>query len=343
MKCNFIKNSAHIHPKGFMYPCTVSDLTNGVMGKICEEMFEDVFKNKLEVSKEICRRCIENEAAGEASFSRWKNNENEKYYFLDIRLDNNCNFKCLSCNGKNSISFKTEDITTKYTSLFKHLVKNIDFIKKFKRLYIGGGEPFLATEILNFLKMLNADQEILISSNISIIKQDIINELKKFKNVIFYPSIDHINDKGSYIRYGFNQQIFDKNFSFLSSLFNCIPVITVSALNVHNIDLIINYLSNLTNINNIYLNILDFPDIMNVSVLPKILKAKATSALNNVILSTDIKYEIDAPYNTFKGANLLLKRIHLDNSHLFNNLIDSLKEKDALRNNSYKILYDGIV
>jgi len=343
MKCPFTKNSAHIHHKGFMYPCTVSDLDYGKMGKVCNDKFEDVFKHKLNVSNEMCYRCIENERDGNVSFSRWKNDETEEFYFLDIRLDNNCNFKCISCNGKNSISFKTEDDTTHYTSLYKHLVKNIDFIKKFKRVYIGGGEPFLATEILSFLKMLNSEQEILISSNISVLKMDVIEELKRFKDVIFYPSIDHINEKGAYIRFGFNQSTFDKNFDFLNSTFKCVPVVTVSALNVHNLDNIINHLSNFTNRDNIYLNILDFPKSMHVSVLPKILKAKAVSALNSIIESSNSDFIIDAPYNIYKGARLLLKKINPDNTMLFDELINSLKEKDELRNNSYKILYDGII
>ena len=342
MKCSFIKNSAHIHPQGFMYPCTMSSVENGKMGKICNDLFETAFKNKLDVDENICYRCIENEKAGLPSFSKWNNNELEEHFLLDIRLDNNCNFKCLSCNGKSSISFKNEEPNVKYISLFDILVKNIDFIRKFKRIYFGGGEPFLAAKFLEFLKMLNKDQEILISSNISCLKNDIIAELKLFKKTIFYPSIDHIYEKGAYVRYGFNQNTFDNNLNILLKDFECIPVITVSALNAHNLDQIVLHLSNFVNLNSIYFNILESPEEMKASVLPIFLKAKAIANIKKIKSISDYNYIVDSPYNINKGCDILLSKIKRDDSLYFNSLISKLKEKDRLRKNSFKILFDGL-
>jgi len=345
MKCNFLKNSAYVTFKGQVLPCTMAS-QEGVFGKICNDSLEDVFLKRIKndtMDNTFCKRCIQNEAYASVSYSRW-NNSDDPFYFLDLRLDSMCNFRCVTCDKYTSYGFKKEDDTAKLYDISEVIFKNIEFIRKFKRIYLGGGEPFLERNTLKFLQNLNTEQEVLISSNISILNEDTIQELKRFKRVIFYPSIDGTGEIGAYIRFGFNEETFKTNFFRLKNDFECIPVVTVSALNIMHLDGILEFLKDITGeYNKVYLNILEYPDQMRINILPDFLRVKILQNLETLLLLSDASYIVDAPYNLYSGIELLQKKLVEPSISSFNHLRDALVQKDILRKNTYKILFKNLL
>jgi len=340
MNCNYLTNSLHIDINGNVFPCTVSSSFSAAnMGSIYNTSLEDIYKNIKEKNsskcRDYCNRCLQYEK----SFRGW-NNSIEDYYFLDIRFDNVCNFMCRMCSGENSIAFKKEDASIKEKNISSLILKNISFINKFKKIYIGGGEPFLSPFFYTFLELLSKNKTILLSSNISIIKSDILNALKQFNKVIFYPSIDGIDEIGSYIRQGFKTDIFFKNFDILKTHFTCIPVVTVSALNILSLDKIIKKLSNYTDINAIYLNILDSPKEFHISVLPSYLKTLYSAKIGSIKTLLTKDFIIDAPYNLYYGLENIDIALSTKTTLDFNNTKRLLSNVDLKRNQDYKILFE---
>jgi len=339
MNCNFLKNSLHIDINGNVFPCTVTTSSSGArLGNIYDTTLEEIYNNRSKdyECKDFCQRCLRYEK----SFKNW-NTLDQDFYFLDIRFDNICNFMCRTCSGENSIAFKKENTLVTEKNIISQLYKNFAFINKFKRIYIGGGEPFLSPSLNTFIEMLSKDKTILISSNISVLKQDLIEILKQFKKVIFYPSIDGIEEVGEYIRHGFNDRVFFKNLSILLSSFECIPVITVSALNILSLNKTIKKLSEYIDINSIYINILDYPSEFHVSVLPSYFKELYNIRINKIKSGLNQYFFTDAPYNLFYGLKNLEKALLVSNSLDFNKTKQTLNNIDIKRNQSYEVLFGG--
>lgn len=341
MKCNFLKNSLHIDMNGHVFPCTMSSSNkDACFASLNEQTLEEIYnsRNSDNECRGFCARCLRYDR----SYRDWDGED--EYYFLDLRFDNNCNFMCRTCHGVNSISFKKEDKTVKPYNIAPLIFKNMDFINKFKRIYIGGGEPFLSPSIKEFLQKLNRDKVLLISSNLSILKDDIIELLKEFKCVTFYPSIDGLNKVGEYIRHGFKNDIFFKNLETLTKHFTCAPAITVSALNLASLSDIITKLSEYVNVNAMYLNVLDYPPEFHISVLPDHFKELYFAKIKYLESIADKDYVIDMPCNLYYGLKNIRKALDFKIENVdIKQTIKKLKELDVLRNEDYKILFGDVL
>jgi len=339
MNCNFLKNSLHIDINGNVFPCTVSSSVSAAcIGNINNNTLEDIYNSRHidTLCKDFCSRCTRYSH----SFKNF-NLSDEDYYFLDIRLDNICNFMCRMCGGDNSIAFRTEDENVKSKSIASVLFKNIDFINKFKKIYIGGGEPFLSPSFLKFLQLLSENKTIMISSNFSNIKIDILDELKRFKKVIFYPSIDGIDEVGEYIRYGFKTSAFFDNFNVVTKKFECIPVVTVSALNLLTLDKLILKLEEVIDINSIYLNILDYPSEFSITTLPSYLKLLYQTRIKKIKNKLNKYFHVEAPYNTYYGLENIDMMLSNSNSLDFNKMKSTLSKLDKIRMQDFSVLFGG--
>jgi len=341
MKCNYLSNSLHIDINGNVFPCTITTSNSAAcLGNINITSLEEIYNNRAKDinCKDFCSRCLKYKK----SYKDW-NEDTHDYYFLDIRFDNNCNFMCRMCYGENSVSFKKEDNTVKPKSIISQLYKNFAFINKFRRIYIGGGEPFLSPSIATFLEMLSKDKTIMLSSNISIVKQELIDVLKQFRKVIFYPSIDGLDEVGEYIRYGFKTEIFFKNLQLLQSYFECIPVITVSALNLLTLNKLIKKLGEYVDKNLIYINILDYPSEFHVSVLPSYLKDLYNSRIKSVRYNLNEYFYCDTPFNLYHGLVNIDMALSKSTSLDFNKMKNTLSATDKIRNQDYRVLFGGDV
>ena len=339
MNCSFLTNSLHIDLEGNVFPCTISRYANkGLLGSIKTESLEAIFlRSILHGSKcrSYCNKCTD----AQYSFKDWKI-ESNNYDLLDLRLDNYCNFLCRTCSGYNSIAFKKESPEVKKRDISELIFKNIDFINRFSRIYISGGEPLLSRNTLKFLKLLSNNKQIMLSTNLSMnIPNEHTSELSRFANATFFPSIDGVGEVGKYIRYGFDEDKFFNNLNSLKKDYNIVPVITVNTLNILYLNPVILKLSEYININNIYLNFLEDPIELNITILPQYLKDLVFAKIKNIEGLLDPNFKIDAPYNLYKGIDLLKHMMRQDSGSKFNDILDFLKEKDKIRNQSYKTIF----
>jgi MoaA/NifB/PqqE/SkfB family radical SAM enzyme len=152
---------------------------------------------------------------------------------LDIRFSNLCNSKCIQCEpqysnlwysdhmeltGSNKFNVGPKEYTIRkegnkfVTDMVRwhddpRWWKQFDRIKdRLRHVYITGGEPFVQPSHDEFLDRLIADdlaKNIVIEydTNLTVINNQILEKLSKFRKVRFAVSVDDIEDKYELIRY----------------------------------------------------------------------------------------------------------------------------------------------
>lgn len=281
------------HPNGVVTPCCQSDMTNGFSFSKDEDLnilgrenlqqisnsknFCDIRLKMLngEEPKE-CAGCYKLERTGEISKRMYENDKyvhtleelREKvdesgalkhlnYRFVELRIGNVCNLKCLTCNPMSSTKWN-EDVTQlpekfqsgyysldksfstwyKDKSWYDELLRNAEDLEE---IYINGGEPMLIKEHLYFLQKLcdlglNKKIRLLYSINLTLVTSKVIDLWKQFKKVELNVSIDDLGKRNDYIRYPSSFDTIESNLNLLSGNSFDIKIIqTVSVLNVYNI------------------------------------------------------------------------------------------------------------
>lgn len=178
--------------------------------------------------------------------------------FVELRLGNNCNLKCRTCNPASS---------TKWRSDYDALNGKLDFIRSYEgvdgfdwpesqkfwdeldeltpnlsHLYINGGEPMLYKKHWSYLNKLVADGRaskisIVYSSNITVIPDELFEIWKHFKEVEVKASVDDLRERNRYIRYPTDWAAIERNLTKLRG--NGVKVLilqTVSAMNAYYLD-----------------------------------------------------------------------------------------------------------
>jgi len=281
------------HPNGVVTPCCQSDMTNGfsfskdenlnILGKESlhqisnSKNFCDIRVKMLngEEPKE-CAGCYKLERTGEISKRMY---ENDKYFhtladlkekvdengalkqlnykFVELRIGNICNLKCLTCNPMSSTKWNEDvaQLPEKFQSGYYSLDKSfstwykdqkwydelLDNAKDLEEIYINGGEPMLIKEHLYFLQKLcdlklNEKIRLLYSINLTLITPKVIELWKQFKKVELNVSIDDLGKRNDYIRYPSKFETIETNLELLNGNSFDIKVIqTVSVLNVYNV------------------------------------------------------------------------------------------------------------
>lgn len=188
--------------------------------KIRSEMLEGKFPSACEGCYKIeqyggkSRRTTEN--------TRWENREEQKLEFIDLRLSNLCNLKCLMCYPDSSSSLISDykewsdemPFMTKNTAdfeLFQWFDESIidqlhQHKDSLKYLYINGGEPFIMPMHWKMLEKLiewDVAKNIHISYNTNCTTYDesFSDYWKHFKVVTLGCSMDAVGDKNKFIRY----------------------------------------------------------------------------------------------------------------------------------------------
>lgn len=144
---------------------------------------------------------------------------------LDLHWGSTCNLKCITCWSKQSSSIAQEEgmpilntPTEQADKLIEHIVQHQTTIKE---IYLSGGEPTLIKHNLRLLKQLRKDLNFRIRINTNMMFESdnqIINELKKFPDVMFTISVDEMNERYDYIRRGASWDKFIYNLKELQKL-----------------------------------------------------------------------------------------------------------------------------
>ena len=197
----------------------------------------DVIRQKMLDGEKIsgCNGCYIGEDAGEWTLRNHFNKlyddstiNNPQIRDIEISLDNNCNFKCVTCSAKFSTAWYEDDnAILEQTNLIRQsaqsiktqtpLIKNISDLSKINYEYVRsirmpGGEPFMNKEILEWLSSIDLSNiELTIITNNSIFPKKWIKTLKTAKKFRLIISCDGVGEVGEFVRYGMKQKVFSKN------------------------------------------------------------------------------------------------------------------------------------
>ena len=235
---------------------------------------------------------------------------------MEIKLNNLCNLKCRMCHPMDSTSWndwdQVEEFYQKENNFMVKAIKDLNLIKKpylgefddnpnwwesfekllpyFRRVEFAGGEPLMDPQHYKILDMLkpHGDQiEIKYATNLSTLgksNRTVWEYWPKFKSVAVNVSIDGIGDSYEYIRGNANWNELITNIKQIQTIPNISRIVGAVAVQVSNIlilDKMIEYFLNDLDIV-FYTNMVNYPNVLSVQVLPADLKTLALHRLDTV-------------------------------------------------------------
>jgi MoaA/NifB/PqqE/SkfB family radical SAM enzyme len=231
--------------------------------------------------------------------------------YIDLRLGNLCNLKCRMCNPwSSSMWVKDWNSVVETAELmpsspltkeeFDHLevmqqwpdrkqtaTTFVELAHTIEEIYLTGGEPTLATSQYALFDYciendLANNIRLKYNTNLTNVPAKMLEYWKHFKRVQLNCSIDATGSRDRYIRYPSNWSKIEENFDKLNGLPNVNIQIhcTVQALNMVAMTELFEWLKGKgIKKEQVYLNILNHPECMNIRVLPKQLKELAEEKL----------------------------------------------------------------
>lgn len=191
----------------------------------------------------------------------------EQLMAIDLRLGNTCNLQCVMCQPRESSKWKIATPSFIKELNQPHLIsewqhkshiqsekfewyKNPYFwdqlrehLPMLREIIMGGGEPMLIKEHLNFIKACvesgdSTHIHLRYHTNMTLIPEDIVPYWEKFEKVEFFASIDGYSQVNDYVRYPSKWNVIEKNIRLIDSLPDNILLrflYSVHALNVHHL------------------------------------------------------------------------------------------------------------
>jgi MoaA/NifB/PqqE/SkfB family radical SAM enzyme len=261
---------------------------------------------------DTCKLCWDEEAAGRTSkrinsklrlkelYSQvdWYNDKPDQLWFLDLKLGNICNLKCRICGSWSSSKWVDEELKYMPTNFDKTTHIAYQWLKKgswprnpdtnfwnnlknllpaVKYFEFTGGEPWLIKEHIELLKSavtlgFSKNIDIHYNTNATQWPEDLVELWKDFGRVDIAFSIDNVNKRFEYERYGANweqaNQIID-NVHQLKNLYSNITTqlcFTVNIQNVYYLDELLDW-ADTKNFGDVFFNMLHSPPEMSIQNL----------------------------------------------------------------------------
>ena len=276
----------------------------------------------------MCERCFREEDSGVRSARQaW----NEKYMFdyepietpelvvkyVDIRLGNLCNLKCRMCNPYASNQWVEEwhlvdnalsEAEVKRLqsmdwpnneAVAENLIKLAPYIDE---IYLTGGEPTLALSqyrLFDELIKLDLAKNIVLkyNTNCTNLPKKLVDYWQHFKKIKINASVDAIGDLNRYIRYPTGWSLVEKNLDKFIELEHQKKIdlqihCTVQIYNILDLPKFFDYFKS-KGVDDIYLNILDHPEFLNIRVLPQNLKELVVKRLEPYMDIKKVKSTVD--------------------------------------------------
>jgi MoaA/NifB/PqqE/SkfB family radical SAM enzyme len=273
--------------------------------------------------------------------------------YMDIRFSNICNFKCRSCGPTFSSQWKDEweqlytggtwPRVTRVKNTLAEVWEDIEtWIDTVEQIYFAGGEPLIMDEHYKILEYLIANNKtdigISYNTNMSTLvykKHNVIDLWKHFKNIRIDASLDGYGKHAEYIRAGTDWNQVEKNIEYVRS--NCVNITfsiscTVSVYNAFHITDFFKYCIDKKFVDypdNITINIVQFPELLNTQVLPMHLKNQVIEKVNKYIHNDMPTYKSSVLKNNLDMyKNYLLER----NINKFDEFIGWTAKLDGIRN-----------
>lgn len=227
--------------------------------------------------------------------------------YVDIRLGNLCNLKCRMCNPWSSSMWvkdwnqvvdtaelapneplSDEDLEWmgqlgEWPDRKKTGVNFVEIAHTIEEIYLTGGEPTLALSQYALFDYciendLASNIRLKYNTNLTNVPDKMLEYWKHFKRVQLNCSIDAVGARDRYIRYPSNFAKIEENFDRLNQLDNVNIQIhcTVQMLNIIALHELLDWMeAKGLGKDQLYLNILNHPESMNIRVLPTELKERA--------------------------------------------------------------------
>lgn len=236
---------------------------------------------------------------------------------MELKLNNLCNLKCRMCHPGDSTSWndwpEVKDFYKDTGKVIFDLVEEHNLERKplldkfednpnwwasleknlphFRRVEFAGGEPLMDPQhyrILDMLEPYGKDIEIKYATNGTTLGikggRSVHEYWPKFRSVAVNVSIDGIGDVYNYIRGNSNWNVVVQNVQEIQKITNISRVVGAVAVQVSNVlilDKMIEYFLNDLGIV-FYTNMVKYPDVLSIQVLPNELKALAITKLKAV-------------------------------------------------------------
>ena len=294
---------------------------------------------------------------------------------MEIKLNNLCNLKCRMCNPTDSTSWndweQVEEFYDKEKNYIAGNVRKFNLVRKpyldkfednpnwwnsfekllpyFRRVEFAGGEPLMDPQhfrILDMLKPYGQQIEIKYATNgttLGISKGRTIHEYwPAFRSVAVNVSIDGIGNVYEYIRGNANFFEVVENIKTIQTISNVSRVVGAVAVQVSNVlilDKMIEYFLDDLGIV-FYTNMVNYPNVLSIQVLPNELKSLAIKRLYavkervpefkhvkaNPILLDITNKQIDGVINFITSKNT---------THLWSECVEFNRKLDNTRNQSF--------
>jgi len=292
--------------------------------------------------------------------------ENVNLSYFDVRFSNICNFKCRGCSetlssawhedheklynyksGKDKVISCTEGGTN---NLWDQLAT---FIPQIKKAYFAGGEPLLIEEHYKTLQILldhgRNDVPLAYNTNLSVLKlknYDLIKLWNSFSDISLMVSIDDIEERGEYYRKGTNWVKLINNWDYIKEKCPHIRFSITCTVNVMNVfylpEIYMLFVkNNYIQSYNFGFNVLLYPEVYRIQVLPKKFKDKLTEKLLASVdkFRTELMPGINHDHyhsNILSTLNFLEKEDHSWQLEEFKKRTNKL---DEIRGEDFKKIY----
>jgi sulfatase maturation enzyme AslB (radical SAM superfamily) len=233
--------------------------------------------------------------------------------FLNLSFGNKCNSRCMTCNSEASNQWLEEEKfiwnkTSDYKKLTHNSNTNLQLIQTFYNattISFLGGEPTIADEHLEFLKLLIehrdcSEIQLQYVSNLTNLTDELIECWKNFKAIGLTVSIDGYSKVNDYMRYPFKWDKVDSNLhkyleqTRIDPKFTINLSCTVSMLNICSVADLIEYYVDSGHkycqlwkddqkLPSIILNKVTFPDYLQSNLLPLEYRLQAVERTEQVL------------------------------------------------------------
>ena len=297
---------------------------------------------------ETCKLCWDEESAGRTSKrmnSRirlkelyndvdWDNDNPDQLWFLDLKLGNICNLKCRICGSWSSSKWAAEELEympkdfdkkqhiayqwlkqgswprnpdTNFWENLKRLLPNIKYLE------FTGGEPWLIQEHIELLKYAVAQGyskniDIHYNTNATQWPQDLVEIWRDFGRVDVAFSIDNVNNRFEYERYGAKWDTANSIIDSVHGMQLLYPNITtqlcftVNIQNVYYLDELLSW-ADTKNFGDVYFNMMHSPDHMSIQYMTPAAQELVLGKLTTTFWSSNrYQHEINNIINFIKNG-----------------------------------------
>jgi MoaA/NifB/PqqE/SkfB family radical SAM enzyme len=294
---------------------------------------------------------------------------------IEIKLNNLCNLKCRMCNPTDSTSWndweQVEEFYDKEKNFISENVRKLNLVKKpyldkfddtdnwwksfekllpyFRRVEFAGGEPLMDPQHYRILDMLvpyGKDIEIKYATNLTMLGKNnrtVWEYWPKFKSVAVNVSIDGMGLSYEYVRGNASWAELINNIKQIQTIPNISRIVGAVAVQVGNVlelDKMIEYF--LDDIGIVfYTNMVKYPNVLSIQVLPEELKRKAILRLEeckhrvpNFKLVKQHPMLLDLTLGQIQGViNFINSK---DESHLWKDCVEFNHRLDKTRDQSFE-------